>query len=141
GYLAGTISPGVSSINGAGTVLNSYFEAHVRVYKKTKASYNSNTTNTGITLHVHFREPWHFWDHASCYAANLLTNHSFYTFFTVGTYNLKIPVPGKYGAWISHTNAYAPKSLDFVGINYYSHGYMKNLVNHVSNPSEISTDI
>jgi beta-glucosidase len=141
GYLAGTIPPGVSNIHRAATVLKNEFEAHVRVYKKIKAAPSGNTTNVGIIKHVHLLEPWHFWDRASCYAANILTNNSFYTFFTVGTYDLRIPVPGKYGAWVSHVNAYAPKSLDFVGINYYSHGYMKNLVNHVSNPSEISTDI
>lgn len=141
GYLAGAIPPGVSNLHRAATVLKNEFEAHVRVYKAIKAAPHGNTTHIGIIKHVHLLEPWHLWDRASCYVANRLTNTSFYDFFTTGTFTIKLPIPGKAGAWVKHTNAFAPKSLDFVGINYHSHGYMKNIVNHVSNPSEIRTDV
>ena len=141
GYLAGAIPPGASNLHRAATVLKNEFEAHVRVYKAIKAAPHGNTTHVGIIKHVHLLEPWHPWDRASCYVANRLTNKSFYDFFTTGTFNIKLPLPGKAGAWVKHTNAFAPKSLDFIGINYHSHGYMKNLVNHISNPSEIRTDV
>jgi len=113
----------------------------VRVYKKRKNAPNGNNTCIGIIKHVHLLEAWHLWDKPSCYVANKLTNDAFYTFFTAGTFSLKIPLPGKAGAWVSHVNTFAPKSLDFIGINYYSHGYIKNIFNHVSNPSEIPTDV
>jgi len=116
-------------------------EAHVRVYKAIKASPHGNISRIGIIKHIHLLEPWHIWDRASCYVANMLTNTSFYNFFTTGTFAVKIPLPGKSGAWVNHTNAYAAKSLDFIGINYYSHGYMKNIFNHIGNPSEIPTDV
>jgi beta-glucosidase len=141
GYLAGAIPPGVSNLHRAATVLKNQFEAHVHVYQAIKAAPHGNTSHIGIIKHIHLLEPWHLWDRASCYAANILTNSSFYNFFTTGTFSIKLPLPGKVGAWVKHTNAYAPKSLDFIGINYYSHGYMKNLINHVSNPSEIPTDV
>jgi len=141
GYLTGTIPPGVRSLNRAATVLKNELEAHVRVYKAIKSAPHGNTSRIGIIKHVHILEPWHFWDRASCYVANILTNYSFYNFFTTGTFALKIPFPGKIGAWINHTNAFAPKSLDFIGINYHSHGYIKNIFNHIGNPSEMPTDV
>ncbi len=141
GYLLGSTPPGVRSLNRAAAVLKNELEAHVRVYKAIKAAPHGNTSRIGIIKHVHILEPWHFWDRASCYVANILTNYSFYNFFTTGTFALKIPFPGKVGAWINHTNAFAPKSLDFIGINYHSHGYIKNIFNHIGNPSEMPTDV
>jgi beta-glucosidase len=141
GYLAGMIPPGVTNAHRAATVLKNELEAHVRVYKTLKAMPGSDKTKIGIIKHVHMLEPWHIWDYASCYVANKLTSNSFYSFFTTGTFSIKIPLPGRAGAWVTHTNAYAPKSLDFIGINYYSHGYIKNLLNHINNPSEIPTDV
>lgn len=141
GYLIGNTPPGVRNLHRAATVLKNEFEAHVRVYKAIKAAPHGNTSTIGIIKHVHLLEPWHVWDRASCYLANKFTHDLFYTFFTQGSFNLKVPLPGKMGAWVNHTNAFAPKSLDFIGINYYSHGYMKNIFNHIGNPSEIPTDI
>jgi beta-glucosidase len=141
GYLIGSTPPGISNLHRAATVLKNELEAHVSVYKAIKAAPHGNTSHIGIIKHVHLLEPWHIWDHASCYVADMLTNKSFYDFFTTGTFAIKFPLPGKIGAWVNHVNAFAPKSLDFIGINYYSHGYMKNLVNHVGNPSEIPTDV
>ncbi len=141
GYLIGSTPPGIRHLHRAATVLKNEFEAHVRVYKGIKAAPHGNTSRIGIIKHVHLLEPWHIWDRASCYVANMLTNESFYTFFTTGMFNVRVPLPGKVGAWVNHVNAFAPKSVDFIGINYYSHGYMKNLFNHIANPSEIPTDV
>ncbi|HLJ31547.1 MAG TPA: family 1 glycosylhydrolase [Candidatus Babeliales bacterium] len=141
GYLIGNTPPGVRNVHRAATVLKNELEAHVRVYKKIKNAPHGNNSRIGIIKHIHLLEPWHIWDKPSCYVANMLTNNAFYNFFTTGSYAVKIPLPGKTGAWVNHVNAYAPKSLDFVGINYYSHGYIKNVFNHVSNPSEIPTDV
>lgn len=140
-YLIGTTPPGIRSLHCAATVLKNEFEAHVRVYKSIKNAPHGNSSCIGIIKHMHLLEPWHIWDRPSCYIANMLTNQSFYNFFTTGNFTLKIPLPGKAGAWIKHVNAYAPKSLDFIGINYHSHGYLKNIVNHISNPGETSTDV
>lgn len=141
GYLVGNTPPGVRSLHRAATVLKNELEAHVRVYKRIKSARHGNNSSIGIIKHVHLLEPWHFWDKLSCYIANMLTNKCFYNFFTTGTFNVKMPLPGKTGAWVNHVNAFAPKSVDFIGINYYSHGYIKNVFNHVSNPSEVPTDV
>lgn len=141
GYLIGNTPPGVRSLHRTITVLKNEFEAHVRVYKSIKSAPHGTNTRIGIIKHVHILEPWHIWDRASCYVANILMNDAFYNFFTRGTLTMKIPLPGKIGAWVNHANAFAPKSLDFIGINYHSHGYIKNLFNHIGNPSEIPTDV
>jgi beta-glucosidase len=141
GYLIGNTPPGIRNLHRAATVLKNECEAHVRVYKAIKAAPHGSTTHIGIIKHVHLLEPWYMWDRVSCYVANMLTNTSFYNFFTTGNFSLKIPFPGKFGAWVNYTNTFAPKSLDFIGINYYSHGYIKNVFNHVGNPSEIPTDV
>ena len=140
-YLIGTTPPGVRSLHRAATVLKNEFEAHVRVYQSIKNAPHGSTSRIGIIKHVHLLEPWHVWDRPSCYIANMLTNNAFYNFFTTGTFNIKIPLPGKAGAWVKYRNSYAPQSLDFIGINYYSHGYLKNITNHISNPKEMKTDI
>lgn len=141
GYLIGSTPPGIRSLHRASMVLKNEFEAHVRVYKSIKNAPHGNNSVIGIIKHVHLLEPWHLWDRPSCYIANMLINDSFYKFFSTGTFNIKVPLPGKAGAWVKHSNAFAPKSLDFIGINYHSHGYLKNIVNHIGNPGETSTDI
>lgn len=57
---------------------------------------------------------------ACCLAGNLLQNDAFYTFFNSGTINLWIPSKVS----INHTNPLAPKSLDWIGINFYSNMMM-----------------
>jgi beta-glucosidase len=141
GYLIGSTPPGIRNLHRAATVLKNELEAHVRVYKSIKNAHHGNNARIGIIKHMHELEPWHVWDRPSCYIADMLTNKSFYNFFSTGTFNIRIPLPGKSGAWVTHHNAYAPKSLDFIGINYHSHGYLKNIFHHVSNPSEIPTDV
>jgi len=141
GYLIGSTPPGIRNLHRAATVLKNEFESHVRVYQAIKSTPSGATSQIGIIKHIHTLEPWHLWDHPSCYIANMLTNNSFYNFFTTGTFNIKVPLPGKAGAWVKHTNAYAAKSLDFIGINYHSHGYVKNITKHISNPSELPTDV
>lgn len=140
GYLLGNTPPGVRNLHRAATVLKNELEAHVSVYKAIKAAPHGNTCQVGIIKHMHILEPWHIWDRASCYIANVLMHDLFYNFFTKGTFSLKIPLPGKIGAWVNHTNPFAPKSLDFIGINYHSHGYIKNIFKHVANPHEMPTD-
>ena len=62
--------------------LKNELEAHVSVYKAIKAAPHGNTSQVGIIKHMHILEPWHVWDRPSCYIANILTNDTFYNFFT-----------------------------------------------------------
>jgi len=143
GYFYGRTPPGKKNMQLMAEVLKNMLEAHVGVYKALKSMPGGNKTKIGITKHVYQLEPWNNWnplDHFACIIASKLINEPFYNFFTTGILNISIPGIGSCKASVQHKNAYAPKSLDFIGINHYSHGYMNNF-KQISNPDEIPTDI
>jgi beta-glucosidase len=68
-----------------------------------------------------------------------MTNGGMYRFLTTGQFN--VWVPGK--ASINYTNDYLSKGgkcLDFIGLNYYCHGYMSGFKTHRDTTREIPTD-
>ena len=142
GYLMGSLPPGKKNMHTAITVLENIVEAHVQVYKTGKKI--DETAQIGITKHIYPVEPWNNanpLDRFACWITNKLMNELLYDFFTTGTFSIKIPLPGRYYAMVTHKkNVYAPKSLDFIGISYHSHGYMNNF-KAMRNPDEIETDI
>jgi len=143
GYLNGITPPGKKNMQQTAEVLKNVLNAHVMVYKTLKSMPGGKKAQIGITKYIYQLEPWNKWnplDHLACTIANKLINESFYTFFTTGIFNVTIPGIGTYQAWVNHKNPYAPKSLDFIGINHYSHGYMNNF-KQVANTDEIPTDI
>lgn len=135
GYMRGSNPPGIQNTKTAVTVLKNELEAHVRVYKAIKSAPGGNKSQIGIIKHVHQLEPWYPWDRLGCYVAKVLMDDSFYNFFTTGIFEVKLPGM----AWQKHTNTFAPKSVDFIGLNYSSHGYIKNF-QRVSARNEIQTD-
>jgi len=142
GYLRGSLPPGKKNMHDAANVLKNIVEAHVQVYRTGKEV--DETTQIGITKHIYPVEPWNNanpLDRLACWMTNKLMNEPLYNFFTTGTFSIKITLLGSsYYTLITHKNVYAPKSLDFIGINYHSHGYMNNF-KLMSNPNEIQTDI
>jgi beta-glucosidase len=126
----------------AATVIKNTLEAHVRVYNALKKADKAKNIRIGITKHVHKLEPWYPWDKLACHLADQMTDAPFYNFFTTGSFKIRMAVPGKLNANVSHTNKQAPQSVDFIGINYHSHGYMRNFKKlSWNNPKEVATDI
>jgi beta-glucosidase len=122
------------------TVFKNELEAHVRVYHAIKKI--DKNVQVGIAKQIHRLEPWYPWDKLACKLADKLTDEPFYHFFTTGTFNIKMSVPGKLHASVQHINTLAPQSVDFVGINYHTHGFIKNFRRvETNNPKEIPTDI
>ena len=137
GYLMGSLPPGKKNMHTAATVLKNIVEAHVQVYRAGKEI--DETAQIGITKHIYPVEPWNNanpLDHLACRMTNKLMNELLYNFFTKGKFSIKIPLLCS----VTHKNDYAPKSLDFIGISYHSHGYMNNF-KPMRNPNEIKTDI
>jgi beta-glucosidase/6-phospho-beta-glucosidase/beta-galactosidase len=123
-------------------VLRNELEAHVRVYDAIKKADTTKMIKVGITKHVHRLEPWYPWDRFACSLADRLADAPFYNFFTTGIFKLKMSVPGKLHASVYHVNKQAPYSIDFIGINYHTHGFIKNFKRmDFNNPKEIATDI
>ncbi len=144
GYLRGNNPPYKKTMQKFAEVLKNTLEAHVLAYKELKNMPNGTKVKIGITKHVHQIEPWNIvnpLDHIGCTIVNNIFDKPLYDFFTTGIFNIHMPVPTvEYYANVYHKNAYAPKSLDFIGINHHSHGYINNF-KHVHNPDEIPTDI
>lgn len=108
--------------------LKNVLEAHVQVYQACKKV--NPELQIGILKNVLHLDPWreeHWIDELVCEIGNKMQNECIFNFFTTGTFKAKIPfdyVP--FMANVVHTNDKAPESLDFIGINHYSHMYMKN---------------
>lgn len=126
----------------AAKVFKNQLEAHVLAYNAIKATHKDNRLKIGIIKHMAQLKPWYLWDTLACKLADLITDEPFYSFFTTGLFKVRMAVPGKLNAHVFHTNPKAPESIDFIGINYHSHSYMKNFrrVEQTKN-KEIATDL
>ncbi len=122
-------------------VLANMMEAHVRVYKAMNYTYSTLIENKsfrsdvierpqiGFLHNIHQLHPanktltqkgMYPLSALCCKMGNSLQTDPFYEFFTKGTFTVKVP-----GAvWFSHKNDDAKYALDWIGINYYSNGYM-----------------
>lgn len=149
-YHQGTRVPGIKG-NTQLTMeaLKNLLEAHVQVYQACKAV--NPALQIGILKNVMHLDPWregHKADELVCKIGNAMQNECIFNFFTTGKFAIETPVEldsikmlpervkayirsklqgnGWYARVVGHTNEKAPESLDFVGINHYSHMYMKN---------------
>jgi beta-glucosidase len=109
-------------------VLKNMMEAHVQVYQACKAV--NPELQIGLLKNVMHLDPWrqgHAIDNLGCKIGNKAQNECIFNFFTTGTFKAKIPFDYlPLMANVVHTNDKAPECLDFIGINHYSHAYMKN---------------
>lgn len=125
GWLTGTKPPAKKNMQLAIEVLGNILEAHVQVYQAIKKMDGGPQSRIGILKNIMQLDPWNIFnplDHLACSMGNLLQNECIYNFFTNGTF--KVYIPAKVN--MQHFNAEAPHSLDFIGLNYYCHNYMKN---------------
>ena len=124
GYFTGLFPPGKKSPQLAAIVLKNLLEAHVRVYRLLKGMKNGSNVKIGLVKNINQFEPWrrwHLFDWLISWAVNSFFNRSSLDFLRIGIY--KIRIPGI--AWIYHKNKDAMGSIDFFGLNYYSHNHLK----------------
>jgi beta-glucosidase len=136
GWLTGATPPGKKDMQLCGTVYAHMLEAHVRIYREAKKL--NKETHIGILKNIFQLDPWSPFnplDQLACSIGTKITDTGFFEFFTKGIFELQVP----FKANVLHKNAQAIGALDFIGINYYSHGYMKNFT-VVRDPKEIPTD-
>lgn len=97
--------------------------AHVTVYKQLKAI--DSRPQIGIVHNIFNTHPyrrWHPIDYMAAYLADQLQNDLVLQFFQTGTLQFQFPVVGK------KFNLRVPEArdtLDFFGLNYYSHMFYK----------------
>jgi len=119
GYQQGTRPPYVKNMGRSRTVLFNMLEAHMLAYKKMKKAAPKALIGTTINVYqldpVNYLNPVH---RTLCFAGNYLQNYSVYDFFKD---------KAKKGQ----------QCLDWVGLNYYSHGYMKSPSGPFANPQDV----
>ena len=121
GYYAGYFPPGKKDARTAGTVLGNILKAHVKTYQMAKQlNYNSDL-KIGIVMSIFLFEPSNrinLIDWIGTYLADDAFNKTILRFLETGTYRyLVLP----YGQPIKFLDENATKSIDFIGVNYYSH--------------------
>lgn len=122
-YNDGHFPPGKKDPHLAATVLGNLYKAHVEVYKAIKAENGGAAAQVGIVKNMHKIDPMQSWDLFDRLLAHLVNggfNGSFISTFTQGKYVFAIP--GVVDVRMDIPDA--PNTLDFVGLNYYSHNAM-----------------
>jgi len=123
GYILGATPPGIQGdIQQSAQVFKNLLETHVQTYQALKKI--DHKVPVGILKNIYQLYPRNNKDFKSqlgCEVGHMLTNECMFNFFTTG--HFKVYVPSK--ALVEHRNMSAPYSLDFVGLNYYSNGFMK----------------
>jgi beta-glucosidase len=136
GWIAGMTPPGKKNdFQTMILVLKNLLETHVRTYQALKKLPGGQESRIGILMNIFQLDPWRPWnplDRLYCWMGNSLVHQSIYGFFKDGVF--KAWVPGK--ASLTYTNTAAPHSLDFIGLNYYSHNYAGNF-KRFPHPQEI----
>lgn len=136
GWLTGRNPPAKKDMQLCGTVYANVLEAHVQTYRKTKVAHPD--ARIGILKNMFQLDPWNPLnplDQLACSMGTKVTDTGFFEFFNKGVFELSIPLK----ADVRHENKQAIGALDFIGINYYCHGYMKNF-ELTRDPKETPTD-
>lgn len=100
-----------------GIVLKNMLNTHVRIYQRFKK--NNPVVQIGFPKVMHPLEPYHPWNPTErmlCAFFSYLLHDVTINFFKTGLYNWAYAVGGY--------NALAPQSLDYLGVNYYTHTLM-----------------
>ena len=124
GYFSGMFPPSKKDSQLSAIVLKNFLEAHVQAYHELKNMKNGSLVKIGIVKNINQFEPWRRWhllDWLISISVNRFFNTSSIDFFRTGIF--KIRVPGI--AWIKHKNNNAINSMDYFGLNYYSHNHLK----------------
>lgn len=141
-YHVGDFPPGIKGNKQLTlTVFKNMLEAHVQVYQQAKKI--SNHFTIGLLkniIHIDPYRSWHPLDKFACDIARIMTDDCMINFFKTGIFKAKIPFDATpFMANVEHVNLLAPYSFDFVGLNCYSHSYIKNM-NRLHHPQEIVSD-
>jgi beta-glucosidase len=121
-YFKAMAPPGAKDGQRMQAVICSMLEAHVRAYKALKARTANPLVKVGMVQCVYQIDAGYPWDIIATKAAQALLETNVYHFFRTGHFDVEVPLIAK----VKHSNHQASHSLDFIGINYYSHGQSKN---------------
>ena len=107
-------------------VLHNILQAHVQVYQALKKMDGGPQSRIGILKNIYQLDPWDYCNplhHLKCLIGNKLQNDSVYDFLTTGEFKVYVPTKAYKKATNEHLK-HGGKCLDFIGLNYYCHGYL-----------------
>ena len=110
-------------------VLFNLLQAHVLVYKEIHKI--DDKAHVGILKNIYQLDPyriWHPFDNLFAYLGDRLVNDSIYNFFKTGNFSVYLPTKVSYSndsKEMKELIKQGKHALDFVGLNYYCHAYMK----------------
>lgn len=120
GHIVGVFPPGARSVQRAGEVLANLLHAHTAVYEALKSKPAGQSVRIGIVKNIFQMDPYRRWsplDWWGARAADRLMNERILQYFERGVFELVMPPLVS----VRYENAAGPRSLDVVGLNYYSH--------------------
>jgi len=124
GYFTGMFPPGIENSQKSAKVFKNLLESHIQIYHALKRRQNGSNVKIGIVKNINQFEPWRRY-HISDWIFSLLMNHIFnwatIKFFKTGKLKFRAP----FLMWLTHINLKSKDSLDFFGLNYYSHNHIK----------------
>ena len=140
GYILGMHAPGkMAHFNQAAHVLYNLLCAHIEVYQTLKSLPEGKNAQIGIVHQLLQAQPYWRWNPVSRLIARLLNDFSAHAcvkeFLQTGTFEYTIP--GLVS--VRYQNDQAPRSYDFIGINYYSRVVIG--MGPTCYPNEIMTDM
>ncbi len=145
-YFDGSFPPGVSDPKRAAQVLENLIKAHVQVYQAIKSLPGGDSAQIGIVKNLTQMDAYRRWnllDQFIKYMADANYNEVILKTFKTGKYSFNMPGMVHLSATISD----APHTLDFVGLNYYSHyafkftGDLDKSLQPLPYPGETMTDM
>ena len=122
GYFNTHFPPGTHDVELAGLVFENILKAHVKTYKELKGEKwkGEKEHQIGLVQSTFQFEPyrrWHLGDWSIARVSSNVFNDTTLSFFRDGTMNYYLPFQSSR----SYTDLDAPKTIDFIGLNYYSH--------------------
>ena len=124
GYFTGIFPPEKQNIRLAAIVLKNLIRAHVDVYFALKESQNGKNCQIGFVKNINQFKPlrkWHPADQLTAWFSNHFYNDAILYCLMTDEYRLKIPILSGENEIIQN----AAQSYDFIGLNYYSHNFLK----------------
>lgn len=145
GWLKAMKPPAKKNMKLMAHALHNVLEAHVAVYRAIKELPGGQQSKIGILKNIYQLDPYDAanpLDHMGAHFGTELVDESIYRFFRTGDFSVHIPrgikttkimgIPIPIGIQYlieKQTNEYIKNGgtcLDFIGLNYYCHGYIKN---------------
>ena len=146
GYFNGVFPPGKKDPKLAAIVLGNILDSHVELYRHLKSTPAGKKSKIGIVKNIFQFEPYQRWNIMDWAVSGMLDsvfNSSIINFFKTGNFDFHLPLQAK----LSFKNIEAISSMDFIGLNYYSHYLvsarpdLKEPFVFIQRPDEIQTDM